>query len=120
MNEYLNLYNNNQFYGTRDEPICCWSVNTGLFGALKEQKTVEWVTAGHDHDNDYYGNYQGINLAYGRKSGFGGYGPKNLKVGARIFEVTLDPYGIDTWVREDGGTIHRETQSKARNLFDFP
>lgn len=75
ISEYLNLFNDYPFYGIRGEDICCGSVNTGLFGALKEQKTVEWVSCGHDHDNDYYGNYQGINLAYGRKTGFGGYGP---------------------------------------------
>lgn len=88
LNEYLNLYNDYRFFGTKGEDICCWSINTGLFSALKEQKTVEWVTAGHDHNNDYYGQYQGINLAYGRKSGVGGYGPKKMKVGARVFEVT--------------------------------
>jgi hypothetical protein len=63
-------------------------VNTGLFAALKEQRTVEWVSAGHDHNNDYYGKYQGINLAYGRKTGFGSYGPANITNGARVFEVT--------------------------------
>jgi hypothetical protein len=99
-NEYLNMLNNNAFYGTRGEDVCCWSVNTGLFAALKEEPTVEWVSCGHDHNNDYYGNYNGINLAYGRKTGYGGYGPEPLLRGARVFEVRVDPeYSIDTWVR---------------------
>jgi hypothetical protein len=114
------LYNDYRFFGTKGEDICCWSVNTGLFAAIKEQKTIEWVTAGHDHNNDYYGEFQGVNLAYGRKSGRGGYGPDNMKIGARVWEVTQSPYGIETWVREQGGTIHKETQSKARHMFDFP
>jgi hypothetical protein len=105
----MNLYNDYSFYGFKGEEVCCGSVNTGLFGALKEQKTVEWVTAGHDHNNDYYGAYQGINLAFGRKTGYGGYGPDGFPRGARVFEVTLEPYGVETWVREDGGNVHKET-----------
>jgi hypothetical protein len=34
---------------------------------------------GHDHDNDFYGEYEGILLAYGRKTGYGGYGPPKGK-----------------------------------------
>ncbi len=82
------MYNKGSFYGYRDEDICCSSVNTGVFGALIEQPTVEWVSAGHDHDNDYYGYYEGVNLAYGRKTGYGGYGPDKFSRGARVFEVT--------------------------------
>jgi hypothetical protein len=105
ISEYLSLYNDYYFYGNKNEHVACGAVNTGLFGALVEQKTVEWVSCGHDHNNDYWGKYQGINLAYGRKTGFGGYGPEGMRQGARVFEVTLEPYGIETWVREDGGSI---------------
>ena len=106
----MNLYNDKSFYGYQDEEVCCGSVNTGIFGALKEQPTVEWVSCGHDHNNDYFGNYQGINLAFGRKTGYGGYGPDKFPRGARVFEVTREPYGIETWVREDGGAVIRQTE----------
>lgn len=76
--EYLNLVNNAEFYGQSGEGVCCPSLNTGLFGAIREHPSVEWVVAGHDHDNDYYGNYDGINLAFGRKTGHGSYGPDTL------------------------------------------
>lgn len=112
--EYLNLVNNAEFYGQSGEGVCCPSLNTGLFGAIKEHPSVEWVVAGHDHDNDYYGNYDGINLAFGRKTGHGCYGPDALQRGARVFEVTLDPYSIDTWVRQEDGTVHRETKPHRR------
>ena len=55
--EYMNMVNDYSFYGAQGEEVCCWSVNTGLFASLKEQPTVEWVSAGHDHNNDYYGEY---------------------------------------------------------------
>lgn len=74
-------------------------MNTGLFSALKEHRSVEWVSVGHDHNNDYYGEYDGINLAYGRKTGYGCYGPEGMLKGARVFKVTQNPYKIETWVR---------------------
>lgn len=57
LSEYLNLYNSNPLYGYKTEPISCGAVNTGLFGALIEQKTVDWVSCGHDHNNDFWGTY---------------------------------------------------------------
>jgi hypothetical protein len=34
--EYVNLYNDYSFRGTKGEDICCSSVNTGLFSAMRE------------------------------------------------------------------------------------
>ena len=34
--EYVNLYNNHQFYGRRGEDVCCQAINTGLLSYLKE------------------------------------------------------------------------------------
>ena len=52
---------------------------------MKEQPTVEWVSVGHDHNNDYYGKYDGITLGYGRKTGYSCYGPDNMLRGSRVF-----------------------------------
>ncbi|CDW79940.1 UNKNOWN [Stylonychia lemnae] len=112
--EYINLYNNDLFYGARGEEVSCQALNTGLFAALKEQKTVEWVLVGHDHDNDFYGNYDGINLSFGRKTGHGSYGPLNMQQGARVFEITTNPYKISTWVRQEDGTIHKEVNTNSK------
>ncbi|CDW79475.1 ser thr phosphatase family superfamily protein [Stylonychia lemnae] len=100
----------NHFYGYQQEPVCCQGLDTGLFAAIKEQKSVEWITCGHDHNNDYHGTYDDINLSYGRKTGYGGYGPKNIQRGARIFEITLEPYSVKTWIREENGNIVNHTQ----------
>jgi len=84
----MNVYTYNDIFGLKAEEVCCPAVNTGLFSAITEQKTVEWVTAGHDHNNDYYGLYEGIYLTYGRKTGYGSYGPTWFLRGARVFEIT--------------------------------
>jgi hypothetical protein len=43
-----------------------------------------------------------------------------MRQGARVFEVTLEPYGIETWVREDGGSISVNGQSRKRSFFEQP
>mmetsp|Transcript_42099 Transcript_42099/g.40358 ORF Transcript_42099/g.40358 Transcript_42099/m.40358 type:complete len:250 (+) Transcript_42099:162-911(+) len=88
MQEYMNMYNFNQFYGHAGETVCCSSLNTGLFSAIYEKNICEWVSVGHDHNNEYYGQYHGIWLSFGRKTGYGQYGPEGILRGARIFEVT--------------------------------
>eukprot|EP00347_Sterkiella_histriomuscorum_P014383 403361077 len=104
LNEYMNLINEEITAGVKGEDVCCGAYNTGMFSAIKEQKTIEWVSSGHDHNNDYYGSYQGIYLGYGRKTGYGSYGPEGMLKGARIFEITENPYTIETWIRQEDGT----------------
>eukprot|EP00760_Papus_ankaliazontas_P009599 PhM_4_TR14107/c2_g1_i1/m.95402 len=108
--EYLNMFNHRDYYnvsGMSNETICCSSVNTGLFSAFKEMGDVTIVTVGHDHENDYIGNYNGVTLSYGRKTGYGGYFGDGTR-GARVFEFTLASNGtvtMDTWIRERTGTV---------------
>jgi pre-mRNA-splicing factor SYF1 len=47
----------------------------------------------HDHNNDFYGDYYNVTLAYGRKTGYGGYGPPpGWLRGARVLELTENPF----------------------------
>lgn len=39
-----------------------------------------------------------------------------MKRGARVFEVTKDPYSIETWVRADGGDKEVAAQSQRRRV----
>ena len=73
--EYVTMFSNSEIYGEKVEDICCSSVNTGMFAAFKEMGNVQALFAGHDHDNDFWGDYNGIRLYYGRKTGYGSYGP---------------------------------------------
>ena len=116
--EYMELSNNHEFYGNKNEFIACGSVNTGLFSAIIEQPTLEWVLCGHDHNNDFYGKHQGIYLGFGRKTGYGGYGPSGFNRGARVFEISLNPiYKIETWIRDETGAIEISKKNR-RDLFD--
>ena len=93
MPEYVTLFNEYPYYGTKICDVSCWSVNTGLFAAIVEHKTVKWVSVGHNHSNDFYGLYHGVTLGYGRKSGFAGSTSRRMPPGVRVFEVTLNESG---------------------------
>jgi hypothetical protein len=70
---------------------------------------------GHDHGNDSWGDYFGIGLYYGRKTGHGGYGPLLGKQrGARILEFSLqnDTVKLDSWIRQEDGSIETQKTHK--------
>ena len=73
---------------------------------------MKWISCGGDHSTDFWGLYGGVGLSFGRKSGFGSWGPKFAKRGARIFNLKFDiesgEMDIDTWIREEDGLIDNQ------------
>ena len=62
---------------------------------------------GHDHPNDFSVDYRGLYMAYGRKSGYGGYGiPNHIRKGARVLRIQEDPFSFDTYIA--GEDLRRE------------
>jgi len=109
--EFLDMWNYRAVRGwLRDTGVCCFSINTGLLGAFLEMGDVKSVHCGHDHDNDFFGEFENITLAYGRKTGYGGYGPpKDWLRGARILEIQEEPFAIQTWLRlQDGSIVEKQ------------
>lgn len=108
--EYQQVWDRKVCYGTRADEISSPEVNSGLFSALLEQGDVKGVFVGHDHLNDFFGNLYGIDLFYGRLSGYGGYGASDFTTGlfdrgARIIRMKENVDGFDTWIRMDDGSI---------------
>lgn len=66
-------------------------VNTGEFEAFKEKKDVFALFVGHDHNNSFYKEHEGIILGYTQGAGFNTYGPGD-KRGVRI--LTFDEKDI--------------------------
>ena len=62
---------------------------------------------GHDHPNDFSVDYRGLYMAYGRKSGYGGYGiPGHIRKGARVLRIQENPFSFDTYIA--GENLKRE------------
>jgi hypothetical protein len=114
--EYMNVAHL-PFKGNNTEDICCSSVNTGIYAAFKEMGDVNFLTVGHDHNNDNIGDFNGITLAYGRKSGYGGYGPPHGWLrGARVIELTEGSTTVNTWIRQEDGSkvIQRDSTTRSK------
>ena len=120
--EYLRMWDAEPIYGVRNEEVCCSSVNTGVYSAFREEGNIVATFCGHDHNNDYWGDYHGIRLSFGRKTGHGGYGPPfYMRRGARVLEFQMKdqaedpaPFSrldagdivMDTWIREENGDVY--------------
>ena len=89
--EWVYLINYDPICGTSEEDVYCPAINTGFFGAAKENGDISAMFVGHDHNNDYGGWFDGIELAYGRKSGYQLYGDRH---GARVV-VLKENYDSD-------------------------
>lgn len=70
------------------------SENTGEFDALSEKGDVIAAFCGHDHNNSFVGEYNGLIMGYTQGCGFNVYGPK-LERGVRI--IDLDENNLNTF-----------------------
>lgn len=98
------MYDRGDFFG---ETPAIPKVNTGEFSAFKEKGDVFALFVGHDHNNCFYKEYDGITLGYTQGTGFNTYGPGD-KRGVRV--LTFDEKDIRAF----------ETyQVQMRDLCDF-
>eukprot|EP01133_Synstelium_polycarpum_P002511 gene2511-2868_t len=107
--EVIDLWNTGTVVGDfGDSGVCCYYTEHSKFiETMVAQKDVKALYFGHDHRNDYIGDYYGMDLGYGRKSGYGSYDPKYAQ-GARVVQIQEKPYSVDTWIRNVHG--EKETQ----------
>lgn len=95
--------NKDNLIGNFKETECNGKINTGMHAAMVESGDVIGTFVGHDHDNDYIGNYMGIALAYGRFSG-GNTVYSNLgNNGCRIITLEEGKRSFSTYIRLRGG-----------------
>ena len=105
LSEYNEVWDLHTCYGRKGEAVCCPLVNTGMFAAMHEAAEVMGVFVGHDHLNDFIGQLYGIRLAFGRVSGYSGYGDHAFIRGARLIRLRQGTYDFETWLHLDGGVV---------------
>ncbi|MGL5683717.1 MAG: metallophosphoesterase family protein [Marinifilaceae bacterium] len=96
-------------YGNAKEGECAPVLNSGLYTTMKQQGDVKGVFTGHDHDNDYIVDYNGIALAYGRFSGGNTVYFRLPMNGARVIELTENVSGFASWIRLRDRSIEQRT-----------
>ena len=93
---------NAKLIGIKNEKVASGVLNSGLFAQFIAGGDVMGVFCGHDHNNDYIGEFQGIALGYGR---FGLSTPcwyKNMTAGARVIVLKQAKRSFDTWINSFG------------------
>ncbi|MCW3786287.1 PA14 domain-containing protein [Plebeiibacterium sediminum] len=95
--EYKELYSSkDQLTGHVGEEVSSPDINSGLFAAMALNGDVMGVFCGHDHNNDFIGEWHDIALAYGRCSGNNAYG--DYRNGARVITLTPHQFSFDSWI----------------------
>ena len=79
-----------------EDMVYAQGVDTGFFDAMVLHGKSKAIFVGHDHLNDFRFAKEGILLAYGRATGWNGYG--NLEKGGRHIEV-LTNGDLRTFIR---------------------
>jgi len=108
--EWIDVYNTQPVLGVKGEAVSCPVLNTGLVNVTRRAGDVRAIFVGHDHNSDYGGRTpEGLLLAYGRKTGYGCYGPADgMKHGGRVILLKEDgpaPEWLATWIRDESGAI---------------
>ncbi|KAG5594403.1 hypothetical protein H5410_035635 [Solanum commersonii] len=99
--------------GTYREYVACSLVNSGVLKTFISMRDVKAFFIGHDHNNDYCGNLEGIWFCYGGGFGYHGYGVAGWPRRARVIQAELGKgkeawmsvEKIRTWKRLDDGVL---------------
>lgn len=78
---------------------------------------------GHDHANDYVNDYEGLKIGYGRKTGYGSYGPapgqflidvlmRSQQRGGRVFKFKEEYFKMWTYIINEDLTRDYQVKSE--------
>jgi len=103
--EYSTMLQSVDITGDYQESVCSANVNSGFHTAFLETGDVKATFVGHDHVNDYCGDYLGINLCYGGGVGYSTYGKAGWPRRSRIIQINNYGESVTTWKRLDDGDL---------------
>ncbi|GLT88161.1 hypothetical protein SLE2022_061970 [Rubroshorea leprosula] len=88
------------------EWVAAQETESGIMNILLKRPSVKAVFVGHNHGLDWCCPYGKLWLCFARHTGYGGYG--NWERGARILEITKEPFSIKSWIRMEDVKVHSE------------
>lgn len=88
------------------ETVAAQEAEMGIMKILEERPSVKAVFVGHNHGLDWCCPDKKLWLCFARHTGYGGYG--NWARGARILEITHNPFSLKSWIRMEDGRTHSE------------
>ncbi len=124
--EFMYLWNYYPVTGDKGEDVYCPTFNTRFFQLTKSIGNIKGIFCGHDHSSDYSGFYKGVELVYGRKTGYGSYGPYNkynggtvIKLKEIIREDGTRSFNYNHYIIEQTGNIVKPTKPVWKGLHWF-
>ncbi|XP_068342169.1 probable inactive purple acid phosphatase 16 isoform X1 [Pyrus communis] len=88
------------------ERVATQEAEMGIMKLLVERPSAKAIFVGHNHGLDWCCPYEKLWLCFARHTGYGGYG--NWDRGARIVEITEQPFSVKSWIRMEDGSVHSE------------
>ncbi|GMY19077.1 probable inactive purple acid phosphatase 16 isoform X1 [Fagus crenata] len=86
------------------ESVAYQKAELGIMDLLVKRPSVKAVFVGHNHGLDWCCPYQKLWLCFARHTGYGGYG--DWARGARVIEITQQPFSIKSWIRMEDSVVH--------------
>ena len=96
LKQYDDIWKNGAAHGMKGEDVCMEKEDGSSLAVLKAGG-VRACFCGHDHQNDYAGLAEGVELVYGRVSRAGGYGADIFPKGGKLITVNCRTGRYD-WV----------------------
>jgi 3',5'-cyclic AMP phosphodiesterase CpdA len=96
LRQYDEIWKNGAVSGMKGEDVCMEKEDGSTLAVLKAAG-VRACFCGHDHQNDYSGMANGVELVYGRVSRAGGYGADIFPKGGKLITVNCRSGSYD-WV----------------------
>ncbi|XP_072979698.1 probable inactive purple acid phosphatase 16 [Typha angustifolia] len=88
------------------EGVASQEAEWGIMDILASRPSVKAIFVGHNHGLDWCCPYENLWLCFARHTGYGGYG--NWPRGARIIQITEQPFSVKSWIRMEDGTEHSD------------
>jgi 3',5'-cyclic AMP phosphodiesterase CpdA len=111
--QYYYIWKGGLASGFKLEEVCSERENGLSLTKIKDLGPVKALFCGHDHVNDYSGLAEGIELAYGRATGYAGYGGEHVRKGGKLITINAQA-GTYVWesIFMDGTTWHPDLDKR--------
>jgi hypothetical protein len=104
--EFTQMWKSGKAKGDRYEHEGSSKIHSAIFAAVLERGDVKGIFCGHEHINNYVGEWKGIKLGYDAAIGYSEYNlpdsdPNHVRTrGGRVFLIKeSDPWHFETWMR---------------------
>jgi len=124
--EFVTVWNWGLTFGVKGESVCCPAYQTKVFQRFKKVGNMRAIVCGHDHNNNFAGKLEGIDLIFGQKTGYGSYGPSLTQRGGTVYTLKekITPSGKVTFdyishILFEDGSIQKPDQPRWQGFNQF-